>query len=796
MKRPLCLFTILVAAAVLILINVFPQDFYSDLPDQANITQTGEVIGKEIKLNSYSGEKELIVKIKLLDKDYHALVYLSSDFEPDIGQIIRVSGECRCFDSARNPGEFDSRSYYRTLKIAYRMKNAKVLGVGGRKDFIKESMYDLKMNIESVMDSCMEPEDAGIMKAIVLGDKNEIDDEIKDIYKRNGIIHIIAVSGLHISLIGLSLYKLLRKTSLWTLPSAMISVTVMYLYGVMCGMSTSAYRAIMMFAVRLLADVIGRTYDMLSALSLSALFLLAEQPLYITNSGFLLSFGAIMGIGYVLPAFPEFIRKGCLKPVSASLAISIVTLPVYTSYYYTFPVFSVFLNLLILPLMGVLMLGAMLSIFVGAVFVPAGQILGMIDHFILKWFLICCNAGDMLPAGTWYIGHSEELQIAVYQVLLVLFVMLGEGGYLRRVVIEIKGQTGCLRGIVSGRTCKSIGLISKKGDSDKRYNEYLVSIIQFCTLILGLAILCFRCHPDLKITAVDVGQGDGIVIESKGMNIMIDGGSTSKKNVAKYQLVPFLSYEGIGALDAVILTHEDEDHMSGIVQMMEMMEERKSNIRIRNLILPDIDDASKGDNYKLLETKAAGLGIRTFYVKQGDEINPAAIGKHLNVFSIESHAAGETWKYTGLSIKCIGPVSKMVTDEPNAYSTILLIKCGDFSGLFTGDVESTGQDNLKEYIRQNPDEFRNLTLLKVAHHGSGYTTDEEFLDMVKPRISLISCGVDNRYGHPHKELVERLENVGTQIFRTDESGAITVELHRDRMSVDTFLDTPSPAKSL
>ncbi len=270
--------------------------------------------------------------------------------------------------------------------------------------------------------------------------------------------------------------------------------------------------------------------------------------------------------------------------------------------------------------------------------------------------------------------------------------------------------------------------------------------------------------------------------------MMIDGGSTSKKDVAKYQLVPFLSYEGIGALDAVILTHEDEDHMSGILELMGMMEERRSNIRIRNLILPDIGEASKGDNYRMLEAKAAGLEIPTSYVKQGDEINLDAIGKSFNPFSINGRAAGTAPDSKDLRIKCIGPVPKMVTDEPNAYSTILLLKCGDFSGLFTGDVEGTGQDNLKDYIRSNPDEFKNLTLLKVAHHGSGYTTDEEFLELTRPQISLISCGVDNRYGHPHKELVERLENIGTGIYRTDKSGAITLELRHSKLIVDTFIE--------
>jgi competence protein ComEC len=305
-----------------------------------------------------------------------------------------------------------------------------------------------------------------------------------------------------------------------------------------------------------------------------------------------------------------------------------------------------------------------------------------------------------------------------------------------------------------------------KGNDVVSDNRKLL-VVRYVLLFIGMVVLCYRPSTELKITAVDVGQGDGIVIESKGTHIMIDGGSTSKKDVAKYQLVPFLSYEGIGRLDAVILTHEDEDHMSGILEMMELMEERRSNIRIRNLILPDIDDGSKGDNYRMLEAKAAGLEIPTSYVKQGDELN----------LDSACHR-----------IKCIGPVSKMVTDEPNAYSTILLLKCGDFSGLFTGDVEGTGQDNLKDYIRSNPDEFKNLTLLKVAHHGSGYTTDEEFLELTRPQISLISCGVDNRYGHPHKELVERLEKIGTRIYRTDESGAITLELRHSKLIVDTFIE--------
>ncbi len=748
MKRPLCVIAAMIAAAVWLLLLLIPQEEYSCVPDRAHISRTGKVTRKENRIKSDSGEQEGVVYIFLPEEDTTVVAYLSPDEEPQIGTYVQIEGQCRQFKCARNPGEFDSRDYYRILKISYRITDAKVKGTYGSPDSLREGLYRLRCYFEGNLDKCLNEQDAGIMKAVLLGDKNELDDEIKDIYKRNGVIHVIAISGVHISLIGMTLYKLLRKTSLWLIPSAVVSIVVMYLYGVMCGMSTSAFRAILMFSVRLLADMIGRTYDMLSALSLAAIMLLIEQPLYIRHSGFLMSFGAILAIGYILPAFPEVIQKGKLKFISAPLAISLVTFPVYISCYYTFPVYSIVINLMIIPLVSLLMLFGILCIVLGGFFGPLGVLVGYVDHFILKWFLLCCNAGDMLPGNIWYIGAKERWQIAVYLVALIIFVAVMH--YKDRIANVVKTE------------------------------EKIVNIARYAVLVAGFLILCIRIKPPLKITAVDVGQGDGIVIETNDFNCMIDGGSTSKTELAKYSLIPFLSHEGIGALDAVILTHEDEDHMSGILEMMDTMGQRQGNIRIKNLILPNIDEVSKGDNYKSLVKRAEELSIPVSYIKQGDEISLGG-----SVWDRQRQGWGSLHK--GMTLKCIGPVSGMITNEPNAYSTILLLKYGNFSALFTGDVEGSGQDNLKTYIRENPDEFSDLTLLKVAHHGSEYTTDEEFLNLIKPRISLISCGENNRYGHPHEALVDRLEAVETMIYRTDQGGAITINVSRNRISVDTFL---------
>ncbi len=748
MKRPLCVIAVMIAAAVWLLLLLIPQEELSSVPDRANITKTGKVTRKENRINSFSGEKECVVYVFLPNEDTTVMAYLSPDEEPQIGTYVKIEGQCRQFKGARNPGEFDSRDYYRILKISYKITNAKVLGTYGKPDRLKEGLYRLRSSFESNLDKCLNEQDAGIMKAMLLGDKNDIDDEIKDIYKRNGAIHVIAISGIHISLIGMTLYKLLRKTSLWLIPSAAISILVMYLYGVMCGMSTSAFRAILMFSVRLLADMIGRTYDMLSALSLAAITLLIDQPLYIRHSGFLMSFGAILAIGYILPAFPEILKKGKLKFISASLAITLVTFPIYISCYYTFPVYSIVINLMIIPLISFLMIAGIVCIIIGGIFTPAGVLLGYVDHFILKWFLLCCNAGDMLPGSTWYIGARTKWQIAVYLAALIIYVAVWH--YRERIISFCKKE------------------------------EKVVNLLRYAVLVAGFVVICIRIQPPLKITSVDVGQGDGIVIETKDFKCMIDGGSTSKTELARYSLVPFLSYEGIGALDAVILTHEDQDHMSGILELMDMMETRRGNIRIRNLILPQIDEVSKGENYRLLEKRAGDLAIPVSYIKQGDEINPG--GKRVTGLPIINGPNN------GLSLKCIGPVSGMITDEPNAYSTILLLRYGNFSALLTGDVEGTGQDNLKAYIRQNPNEFNNLTLLKVAHHGSEYTTDEEFLSLIKPRVSIISCGENNRYGHPHEALVNRLEAIGTQIYRTDLKGAITVKVNSEQITINTYLD--------
>ncbi len=773
MKRPLFIASLVITAIVFIYLKLCLSDHLIDYPDSfdgSDITLSGIVTDKVHKAD-YLGNITTIVYITPVNtsigKNKYIALHLCEDEPqmPMIGETIKVQGKVCLFNSARNQGEFDTRLYYATLKIAYEIKNAKLLGRNKKESFVHERLLRLRTRLEIILDECLGYDDASIMKAILLGDKAFMNSEIKEAYKNNGIIHILAVSGLHISLMGMGLYRLLRKIKLSNLTASFLAIIIMYLYGQMCGMSSSAFRAVFMFAIRMLAPLIGRTYDMLSSLALAELLLLIDKPLLVYNSGFLFSFGAVLGIALVMPSL-EFASLKVPDPLKAplkfaddpdprhfenlinvirsslfvSVSVFLVTLPVYMSFYYTYPIYSIFLNLLILPMMTPLMMIGMGMMLVGDLIPMLGKIIGLSVHFILRMIGLLCDVASGIPGKTWYVGHAASWKICIYYILIALSIVIWN--------IQTDEEHIKKPKPLSGEASLKLFMI--------------IDALRLGLFVLAFLILVINPKNGLEVTVMDVDQGDGILITAGGDNILIDGGSTGRKNVGKYSIIPYLKYQGIGTLDAAIITHEDEDHVSGVFEIMDDME--KGGIKIKNLILPDTDESCRGDNYHKLQERANALNIKINYISCGEKIS-----------------------FSEVSFLCINPEKNMITDGANAYSTVLLMKYGSFSALFTGDVEEEGENHILSDIRSNEDMFRNLTMLKVAHHGSMYTTDEELLSLLKPKFAVISCGRNNRYGHPHDELLRRLLNAGTKIYRTDQSGAISINVRKNRIDIRTML---------
>lgn len=632
------------------------------------------------------------------------------------GDKISCDVELKYYEEARNPGNFNSKLYYETMNIECCAWTDQITVTEKNGNPWVRGIFYFKRRLLESYQKIGTKKDAGIYSSIVLGDKSMLDTGIKQIYQINGMAHILAISGLHVSILGMGFYRLLRKCCIPFLPCFLVSFLLIVSYGIMTGSSISTIRAIIMFLMGTFADVLGRTYDIISSLSFSAVILILIYPKIIYNSGFWLSFLAVAGIVAVKPALDYLMgtdggkkkRFVMLRSAfTASLSVNIATLPVLLISYYEIPLYSVFLNMLVLPLMTFLMPGAVGGGIIGMVSVPAGAFCAGMAHYILFFYEWICKIFIKLPFSVLIIGKPSSGAVFFYYLFIAAMVVL----------VKKSRKTG---------------------------------IFAVC---MAVFILILRPQPDFMIRMLDVGQGDGIHVSSSGINMLVDGGSTSVKKVGEYRIIPYLKSQAVRQIDYMVMTHADADHVNGLLEIME-----NDQINIRYLIMPGI--GIKTESYEKLEQKALQNGITIRYINAGMEFECGDI-----------------------NVKCLHPVKDYSYASENDYSTVLLLSYEDVDLLLTGDIEDKGENSMMDAC-----DLPDIDILKTAHHGSRYSTDEDFLQITRPEIALISCGKDNSYGHPHEELLERLEKAGVKIYVTAWTGAVTITGSSSGIQVDTFLN--------
>lgn len=751
MRRPVCI----IGLAFVVIIRLYL--YFAPLPladleeiDRSVVLLTGQVDKKEYRISK--GQKVPVIYLKnvqilnpqtenmqfnddgqasVLRQIEGVICYMEEEkgmeAQPKIGSYVRVQGKLRVYTEATNPGEFDARCYYQILHIQASIQQAKVLQESASYSKFRERLMLIKTYLAGLIDVSYEEKDASIMKAMLLGEKSGLDEETKQLYQLNGVIHILSISGLHISLIGMGFYKILQKIRCPKAVTVIVSIIFMYSYGLMTGMSISALRAVVMFAFRIAAGLFKRTYDMLTAMTIVAVSVLIEQPRYLYHSGFLFSFGAILAIGLFLPVVEENLlwKTKFEKVMSTSLSVSIITLPVYLCYYFEYPLYSLFLNLLIIPGAAFVVADGLISLAVGACYLPFGKYAAFPAHLLFSFYELCCNLILKLPNSRNILGQPQNWQVLLFIAILCLAVF-----------------------------------------GSKKWSK-----LQFWQWILA-ALMCItmRWQGGLQITLIDVGQGDGIYIaDDMGGHYLIDGGSSDKRDVGTYQILPFLKHEGVDTLNAVFITHMDSDHYNGILTLIEQMDE--SGVAIENLILPDVGENSKSEEYREMVQSAAEQGIAVRYIHKGERL-----------------------RHGNLSLTCMHP-EKGAEQETNAASTVLYLEYEDFTALFTGDLEGSGEESVRKQLESYLPDGKRLTVLKAAHHGSKNSTKEAFLETVSPVIALISAGKDNSYGHPHEELLQRLEQTGCYIYQTNIGGALTVTYRRNEVKVECYRDALADSQS-
>ena len=680
-----------------------------------------------LKNNSITNQNKSFEESKII-------IYDKEKLNIEIGNLLKVSGKLSFFEKERNPGCFDQKLYYQKQNIHASVWADNIEVTDSGIDELKNSLYQLRCQWQKQIYEKMGQKDGAILSAMLLAEKSGMDAETKELYQVNGVAHVLAISGLHLSVIGIGSYKIFRRLSGSFFIGGLSGIFFLMLYICMIGMSVSVFRALIMFLFRVGADMTGRHYDSLTAIAAAALFTILWQPLCLYDGGFWLSYGAILGIILILPIFEGLLCQGFW----VSLSVNMMTLPILLFYFYEVPLYGILLNLAVVPLMTVVLMSGLTGSFCCLAFIPEGLFgeagiggaLLWVCKLIFQIYENLCEFFLKFPASRIVAGKPEIWKIIIYFVCLMIAVFVLRSERKRRV-----------------HSCKNI-------------------IIAICIMVISVALLMMPLYfpRGISVTMLDVGQGDCIFVRGPtGKTYLIDGGSSDLNKVSQYQMEPFLKAQGVGKIDYVFVSHGDNDHISGIMGMIERMD---VGVYIETIVFPD--DEFWDGKIKALAKLAMSKGIRVVTILEGQKV-------------VED----------GMIFKCLAPISEGVIngngyEDSNVASMILALRYKEFDMLFTGDVEGTGEKVLVEVLAEDYGDVR-WDVLKVAHHGSKNSSSEMLLEEVSPLYSVISAGRNNSYGHPHEETVDRLLAVGSQVWSTQDYGAITIETDGKKMSVEGYL---------
>ena len=686
------------------------------------------------------------------------MIYLSAPVSVYPGQVAAAYGEMAPLASPANEGEFDYPLYAAGLGLCGSMYGERLEITGGEALPYQVLIQNVREKIQHILEMLAPPKDAGVLQAMLLGDKSALDEELQTLYQDNGIAHILAVSGLHLSILGMGFYRLLRKLRLNHSAAAVLSAVLILGYGILTGCSGSALRAVIMLLVQFLSRSLGRTYDMLSALSLACLLLLLYRPYLLFSAGFQLSFSAVFSLALAAelptPAHPF------LSGLTQSLLLQLFTLPILLYHYFQLPVYSILLNLLVLPLLSFLVYAALLAVCSSFISMPLALICIGSAHGILSFYTLLCTLAARLPGARFLPGQPKLPAILCYYLLFFLFCILLVR---RQVCINQEKQTlaQAQLGLAQPEIVlaqpqrnlaqlqyipsKSPSALSARQSPPAKHKLIPLPLV-LLPLLLALFLLPPRPPKNLTITALDVGQGDGFVLRQGNAVVTMDMGSTSSGSLGKKVCLPYLKSQGIARIDLAILTHSDQDHISGLFYLLTETED----ISIGQLLLPAA--AETDSRYDDIRDAAEARSIPLSYIRAGDVLS-------LGDFSLF----------------CLYPEDNSYIEDANSHSATFLLSAGGFRMLFTGDLPVEQEPLVLQNLLRYTGEYPDIDILKAGHHGSHTSSSPALLTALRPEYALLSYGEGNRYGHPHQETLEKLTQLDISRLDTALHGEIQIQ---------------------
>lgn len=736
-------------------------------------------------ITDYSKEKDSVtIKLGGGFGGYKVIIYGNKENESreyHIGEEYIIKGEVNNISPPSNPGIMDMKRYYYSKNIIFTAREnnitlEKYSGNGKYSPFKRLSvigykiwgcLYTVRERLAHLVYENTDALTGGFVAGVLFGDKSRLDNNLKKLFSANGIGHILVISGLHISLIGGLLYKLL---SLWMTNKKLVGIItslIVVFYGVMTGAGIATLRAVFMLLVAYMGKHLGRDYDMLTAMSLALLVMIIKNPFSILDGGMILSFGAIGGIAlgdYLVKelcvkkrsklrsnnknALIKKIFSGIITALVTSLGINLILTPIICCIYYGFPLYSIFLNLIVTSVFGIMVIICIIGVIMSMLLGEWGGFVFSAVGAGLRGIIYLCECFGKFPFSYINTGYPGIKIILLYYFFLLLLVILLNRKLQRRV-----------RNYIYDRWHTTFSV--------KKWRRLIFVCCLFLSLLSGGIIYSvYRLQQGEMIIFADVGQGDGILIRTReGCSIVIDGGSASNNNLGEYVIVPMLKYHNMVSVDYWFVSHTDMDHTSSLVYVLG---EQMSGIEIKNIVLgTDYSEQDDDDNQDKIVKLAGQRGINIIYMKLWDYVETES-----------------------MKISCVAPVTGEKYDDKNQSSLGLLYTTPYIEILFTGDMDSRAIDYMLDMsgteVLNNSSNKEHF--LKIPHHGSRYSVNRRLYRLFAGGTGIISCGKTNSYGHPHRETIEALLAEQIEYYATDDNGAVIITVNRKgNVNVKTYI---------
>lgn len=625
----------------------------------------------------------------------------------EYGDLIEIKGEYSAPEVARNYKGFDYSQYLKTLNIygTIKVEESKIIN----KNQLSPILISINNIKEKMIDNAnrnMPKRTANLLLGILIGERDNIQEDIIESFRTANLSHILAVSGAHTSYIILGITYLISKSKTPKRIGYIITIINLLIFIIITGASYSVVRACIMAIVVIGAKICYRKENFFTSICISLIIILIQNPFAINDIGLKLSFMGTAGIVIFNKSITNFfiklkIKQKIAEALSVTFSAQLMIMPITILNFNTISLTFFISNILASPLLGIIIIFGFISIFISSILNPISKILFLILHIFLELLILVSKVTEKIPGSSILVRTPNILFAIVYYILILFF------NYF--FVIKQNPTRRFHKKIIKIITIKNIK------------NAFKVIAVVFLIILLLTRIVRI-INPTLKIYFIDVGQGDStLIVTPKNKKILIDGGE-GKTNV----LFQYLLDRRINKIDYIIISHFDSDHCNGLIEIIEKM-------RVENIVMSK--QSKEREEYKKILEIIKQKNIKVNSVKAEDKI---IIEKNL---------------YT----KILNPAEKFEFQDLNNNAIVAKLVYKDFSMLFTGDIEKAEENLAKKYKNE-----LKSTILKVAHHGSKTSTSEEFLKYVEPQIALIGVGENNKFGHPNQITIEKLKNIRSQ----------------------------------